>query len=194
MPYAARAILAAVISVAPLVAGPAAVAVNATQGENLGGPFTLVDQDGRQVTDTTWRGKWLLLYFGYTHCPDICPMALSNIAEALDHLGSGVRARLQPIFITVDPARDSPEVLRDYVKAFEGADIVGLSGTDAQVAAAEAAYHVRAQRRPGKDGEYTVDHSGFFYVVDPDGHFAGLISDLIPPERLASRLMETMTR
>ncbi|HET7882813.1 MAG TPA: SCO family protein, partial [Acetobacteraceae bacterium] len=131
MPYAARAILAAVISVAPLVAGPAAVAVNATQGENLGGPFTLVDQDGRQVTDATWRGKWLLLYFGYTHCPDICPMALSNIAEALDHLGSGVRARLQPIFITVDPARDSPEVLRDYVKAFEGADIVGLSGTDA---------------------------------------------------------------
>ncbi len=80
------------------------------------------------MTDEAYRGKWLLIYFGYTHCPDTCPMALSNIAAALDQLDPGIRARLQPIFVTVDPERDTPAVMKDYVGAFEGAGIVGLTG------------------------------------------------------------------
>ena len=88
------------------------------EAASIGGAFTLVDQDGHTVTDEAYRGKWLLIYFGYTHCPDTCPMALSNIAAALDQLDPAIRARLQPIFVTVDPERDTPAVMKDYVGAF----------------------------------------------------------------------------
>ena len=105
------------------------------------------------MTDQTWRGEWLLIYFGYTHCPDMCPMALSNIAEALDQLDTGMHARLRPIFVTVDPERDTPSVMKDYVGAFPGAGIVGLTGTPEQVAAIEAAYRINARRHDAGDGE-----------------------------------------
>jgi protein SCO1/2 len=154
----------------------------------IGGPFTLVDQDGRTVTDEAYRGKWLLVYFGYTHCPDTCPMALNNIAEALDQLDAGMRAKLQPIFITVDPERDTPAVMKDYVGAFEGAGIVGLSGSQQQVAAVETAYRIHTQRHDDGKGEYSVDHTSVIDIMDPAGRFVGLVSDLMPPERLAKRL------
>src|SRR4029077_13194402 len=122
---------------------PPAIAANPAspnqEAAAIGGPFTLVDQDGRTVTDETYRGKWLLVYFGYTHCPDTCPMALNNIAEALDQIDAGTRAKLQPIFITVDPERDTPAAMKDYVGAFEGAGIVGLSGPHQQEAAIKTA-------------------------------------------------------
>ena len=156
----------------------------------IGGPFTLVDQDGRTVTDETYRGKWLLVYFGYTHCPDTCPMALNNIAEALDRLDVEMRAKLQPIFITVDPERDTPAVMKDYVGAFEGAGIVGLSGTQQQVAAIETAYRIHTQRHDDANGEYSVDHTSVIHIMDPAGRFVGLVSDLMPPERLAKRLTQ----
>jgi protein SCO1/2 len=156
----------------------------------IGGPFALVDQDGRTVTDETYRGKWLLVYFGYTHCPDTCPMALNNIAEALDQLDAGMRAKLQPIFITVDPERDTPAVMKDYVGAFEGAGIVGLSGTQQQVAAIETAYRIHTQRHTDGSGEYSVDHTSVIHIMDPAGRFVGLVSDLMPPERLAKRLTQ----
>jgi protein SCO1 len=156
----------------------------------IGGPFTLVDQDGRTVTDETYRGKWLLVYFGYTHCPDTCPMALNNIAEALDLLDAAMRAKLQPIFITVDSERDTPVVMKDYVGAFEGAGIVGLSGSPQQVAAIETAYRIHTQRHDDGNGEYSVDHTSVIHIMDPAGHFVGLVSDLMPPERLAKRLTQ----
>jgi protein SCO1 len=156
----------------------------------IGGPFTLVDQDGRTVTDETYRGKWLLVYFGYTHCPDTCPMTLSNIADAIDRLDAGMRVRLRPIFVTVDPARDTPAVMKDYVGAFAGAGIVGLSGTQEQVAAIETAYRIHAQRHDERDGEYSVDHTSVIHIMDPGGHFVGLVSGFMPPERLAKRLTQ----
>ena len=156
----------------------------------IGGHFTLVDQDGRTVTDETYRGKWLLVYFGYTHCPDACPMALSNIAEALDRLDAKMRGRLQPIFVTVDPERDTSAVMKDYIGAFQGADIAGLSGTQEQVAAIETAYRIHAQRHDEGDGEYSVDHTSVIHIMDPAGRFVGLVSNLMTPERLASRLTQ----
>ena len=173
-----------------------AVAVNPAppnqEAAAIGGPFTLVDQDGRTVTDEAYRGKWLLVYFGYTHCPDTCPMALNNIAEALDRLDAGMRPKLQPIFITVDPERDTPAVMKDYVGAFEGAGIVGLSGSQQQVAAIETAYRIHTQRHDDGNGEYSVDHTSVIHIMDPDGRFVGLVSDLMPPERLAKRLTQLM--
>jgi protein SCO1/2 len=188
MPLVVPVALAAATAI-PATAEPATPTQETTA---IGGHFTLIDQDGRTVTDETWRGKWLLVYFGYTHCPDACPTALSNIATALDQLDAGMRARLQAIFVTVDPDRDTPAVMKDYVGAFEGAGIVGLSGTHEQVAAIEAAYRIHVQRRDAGDGEYSVDHTSFIHIMDPAGHFVGLVSDLMPPERLANRLAQLL--
>jgi protein SCO1 len=190
-----RACALTLFAIAALAAGslPAVAANPASPTESaaaIGGSFTLVDQDGRTVTDETYRGKWLLVYFGYTHCPDTCPMTLSNIAEAIDRLGAGMRARLQPIFVTVDPERDTPAVMKDYVGAFPGAGIVGLSGTQEQVAAIETAYRIHAQRHDEGDGEYSVDHTSVIQIMDPGGHFVGLVSGFMPPERLAKRLTQ----
>ncbi len=153
-------------------------------GSEIGGPFTLVDQDGRTVTDARFRGKWMLIYFGYTHCPDLCPTALTDMDGALSELDPAKRAKVQPIFITVDPERDSPSVMKDYVGAFDGANIVGLSGTRGQVNAAEAAYRVYAKRHDGKDGDYTMSHPMTIHVMDPEGRFV----ELVLPERIAERL------
>jgi protein SCO1 len=181
---------AAMIAVGSPPAAAAGPVAPKQQAAAIGGPFTLVDQDGRTVTDEAYRGKWLLVYFGYTHCPDSCPTALNNMAEALDRLDAGLRVRLQPIFVTVDPERDTPAVMKDYVGAFEGASIVGLSGTQDQVAAIEAAYRIHAQRRNEEGGEYSIDHTSVIHIMDPAGHFVGLVSDLMAPERLANRLTQ----
>jgi protein SCO1/2 len=187
--------LTPVFAVVALAAGslPVVAAIPAAAKEEaaaIGGPFTLVDQNGRTVTDAVYRGKWLLVYFGYTHCPDSCPTALNNMAAALDLLGPEMRARVQPIFVTVDPERDTPAVMKDYVGAFEGADIAGLSGTQQQVAAIETAYRIHTQRHDEGDGQYSVDHSSIIHIMDPAGHFVGLVSDLMTPERLAKRLTQ----
>ena len=161
-----------------------------TDAPVVGGRFTLVDQDGHKVTDETYRGKWLLVYFGYTHCPDTCPMALSNIDAALGQLDTTIRRRIQPIFVTVDPERDTPAVMKDYVGAFTDAGIVGLSGTEEQVAMIEKAYQVFVQRHDAHDGEYSMDHTSIIHILDPTGKFAGLLSDLMGPDRLAARLRQ----
>ena len=124
-----------------LLAGPLpALAANPISPKEatteIGGQFTLVDQEGHTVTDAQFRGKWLLVYFGYTHCPDACPTALNDMAEALDQLDPAKRQKVQAIFITVDPERDTPAVMKDYVGAFEGANIMGLTGTPEQVSVA----------------------------------------------------------
>jgi protein SCO1/2 len=137
----------------------------------VGGPFSLIDGNGKPVTDQTWRGKYMLVYFGYTYCPDVCPTTLSAVADALDKLGPKAD-RLQPLFITVDPKRDTPEVVKQYAAAF-GPRIIGLTGSTPQIAAAAKAYRVYyAEHRtgPGPD-DYSMDHSSVLYLMGPDGRF-----------------------
>lgn len=151
----------------------------------IGGPFELVDGNGRVVTDRDFRGKWMLVYFGYTHCPDACPTALQDMANALDLLGPK-KTDAALLFITVDPARDTPAVMKDYVSNFE-APITGLSGTPEQVAKAAKEYRVYYAKHPTKDG-YDMDHSSIIYVMDPSGDFVTNFSHENTPEQIASRL------
>jgi protein SCO1/2 len=153
---------------------------------DIGGKFTLVDQNGRTVDDGQFRGKWLLVYFGYTHCPDACPTALTNMADALDQIGPEKRQKVQAIFITVDPERDTPSVMKDYVGAFEGANIVGLTGTQEQIGVAEADYRIRARRYDLPGGDYAMSHAAAIDIMDPDGHFVAMA----PPERIGEHLAQ----
>jgi protein SCO1 len=176
---------------AALLAGPlTALAANPISSKEatseIGGYFTLVDQDGRTVTDAQFRGKWLLVYFGYTHCPDACPTALNDMAEALDHLDPAKREKVQVVFITVDPQRDTPAVMKDYVGAFDGANIMGLTGTPEQVNVAEAAYRIQARRYDRADGDYAMSHAATIDVMDPDGRFVAMAR----PEHIAERLAQ----
>ena len=155
----------------------------------IGGPFDLVDGAGRNVTDQDFRGQWRLVYFGYTHCPDACPTTLGDLGAALDKLNPADRARVRVLFITVDPARDTPSVMGGYVHAF-GPEFVGLTGTPAQLASVEAGYHVYARRHDLAGGDYAMDHSSIIYVMRPDGSFAGLLDDGLSPTDLAKRLSE----
>lgn len=137
----------------------------------IGGPFTLVNGDGNTVTDKDFLGKWMLIYFGYTFCPDVCPTSLSTVANAMDKLDPAVAAKLVPVFITVDPARDTPPVVKDYAAAFHPS-MVGLTGSPDQIAAISKEYKVYAARaKGGDDDSYTVDHSSILYLVGPDGRF-----------------------
>lgn len=154
----------------------------------IGGPFTLTAADGTTVTDRTYRGKWLLIYFGYTFCPDACPTALSAVSGALERLGP-VAARIQPLFITVDPQRDTPAVMGDYVKAF-APGIVGLTGTPAQIAAVAREYGVYVAPHRDEGPNYLVDHSSLLYVITPDGNFATTLSGAASSTQIADRLKQ----
>lgn len=137
------------------------------EAPSIGGPFQLIDaRSGLQVTDQDFRGKWLLVFFGYTHCPDVCPTTLSNIADALAKLGT-LADRVEPLFITVDPLRDTQPVLADYTAAFDPR-IIGLTGTPDQIAAAAKAYGVYYAKRVVGD-DYSMDHTATVYVMRPDG-------------------------
>jgi len=154
---------------------------------SIGGPFALVDGAGHAVTDQTFRGKWMLIYFGYTHCPDACPTTLSDIGGALDKLTAAERARIKVFFITVDPARDTPAIVGDYARAF-GPEFVGLTGSEAQLAPVEKSFRVYAQKHELKGGDYAMDHSSIIYLMAPDGHFAGLLDDSLSPAQIAAKL------
>lgn len=158
----------------------------------MGGPFTLVASDGRTVTDQTFRGKWMLIYFGYTSCPDACPTALNNIGVALDRMGSEA-ASLQPTFITVDPKRDTPEVLAEYLKSFDP-HIVGLSGSEEQIAAVVKEYHVYVEIPSGGGKDYIVNHSSFYYLINPEGKFVNIVHGDVSGEELADKVQQLMKR
>ena len=153
----------------------------------IGGPFRLQAVGGRTVTDADFRGRWMLVYFGYTRCPDACPTALQDIANALDMLGAEARTRIAVLFITVDPARDTPAVMQDYVSAFD-ADITGLSGTPAEVDAAAKAYRVYYARHAKPGGEYDMDHSSIIYLMDPRGRFVANFTHETAPDQIAGKL------
>ena len=161
---------------------------------SIGGPFTLTAPDGTTVTDETYRGKWLLVFFGYTSCPDICPTTLYEIAAAIEELGPDA-AKLQPIFITVDPERDTPEVMGKYTGSFDPR-IVGLTGSPQQIAAVAREYGAySALHKTGAGAEdYSVDHSTYIYIMDPQGKFVrGLDADT-PTGRIADTLRKLMAQ
>ncbi len=172
-----------------LFGAPAAV----QQAGAIGGPFTLEDGAGKPVTDASFRGKYMLVYFGYTFCPDVCPTTLNDVAQALDKLG-GKADRVTPVFITVDPARDTPAVVRQYAAAFSPR-LQGLTGTPEQIAAVAHEYRVYyAVHRTGPNpGDYTMDHSSVLYVMDPAGRFVGIVAADDGPDKMAAELANDLS-
>jgi len=156
----------------------------------IGGPFQLVDQNGKTVTDGDLKGKWSLIYFGYTHCPDACPTALNDISIALSELGAK-RDAVRPVFITVDPERDTPEALKSYVTSFD-APILALTGTPEQVGKAAKGYRVYYAKHPESGGDYSMDHSSVIYVMDPDGRFTASFTHESTPEQISERLKKLL--
>jgi protein SCO1/2 len=154
----------------------------------IGGPFSLVGTDGKPVTERDFRGRYMLIFFGFTHCPDICPAELQVIAQALDQLGDKAK-RVVPIFITLDPERDTPEAMANYVKSF-GGNFVGLTGSPEQIAAAAKAYRVSYSKVENNDspGDYSVDHSALVYLMDPKGRYVTHFSYGLSAEQMAEKL------
>lgn len=157
-----------------------------------GGPFALVDQNGKQVTQADYSGRYMLIFFGFTNCPDVCPLTLQRISDALAEAPE-VASRIVPILISVDPERDTPEKLKDYV-AFFGPSFQGLTGTPEQIGALLKSYGVYAKKVPLPDSalEYTVDHSSFIFLYGPDANFITVFDPSLEPEALAAKLKETV--
>jgi cytochrome oxidase Cu insertion factor (SCO1/SenC/PrrC family) len=155
--------------------------------EPIGGPFALTDQHGTRRTDTEFRGKLMLVYFGFTFCADVCPTDLLQMALAVDQLGKAGET-VQPVFITVDPERDTSEHLNQYMPLFHPR-FVGLTGDAVAIRAAASAYRVYYKRVEWEDRSgYTVDHSGFIYLIGRDGEYIGFF----PPGTSAERLVEVI--
>jgi cytochrome oxidase Cu insertion factor (SCO1/SenC/PrrC family) len=156
--------------------------------EPIGGPFALTDQNGTRRTDTDFRGRLMLVYFGFSYCPDVCPTDLLQIALAVDRLGQA-REMVQPVFITLDPKRDTPEHLKEYMALFHPR-FVGLTGDATAIGAAARAYRVYYQKAEWSDRSgYTVDHSAFIYLMGRDGEYLGFFPPGTPAERLAEIIL-----
>ena len=153
----------------------------------IGGPFALIDHTGRLRTDADFRGKFLLIYFGYSYCPDICPTDLQQIGLALDGLGAAAEA-VQPIFITVDPERDTAAHLADYVSMFHPR-LIGLTGSAEQIRSVALAYRVYYAKYPPDSRDYVIDHSSFVYLVDQSGKYIGFL----PSGTAAERIIEMVS-
>jgi protein SCO1/2 len=156
----------------------------------VGGPYTLTDQNGDTRSSADFPGKYQLIYFGYSFCPDVCPTTLGVISQALDKMGADAD-RIVPIFITIDPARDTPPVLKQYVSAF-GPRFVGLTGSAPAIAAVEKEYRVYAKKQPLDPGNpkrgYGMDHSSVIYLMAPDGRLVTFYDELISPNALTKDL------
>lgn len=166
-----------------------------TGAARIGGPFTLTDHTGRKFTEANLLGHYSVIYFGYTFCPDVCPTELQDLSRALDLLPAETLAKIQPLFITVDPERDTADVMARYVKAFHP-KLIGLTGTPEQIAAAEKAYLIYAAKVPqkgiGKD--YLMDHISILYVMGPDGKYITHISQGLAPEKIAAALKKIIAQ
>ena len=159
---------------------------------SIGGPFSLVDQDGRTVTDADLKGKPTLIYFGYTFCPDVCPTTLLLMETAAEKLGPDGPKKVNLVFITIDPDRDTPKLMKGYVSNF-GPTIEGLTGTPEQIAAVAKAYRVYYQKVPGKDGApYLMDHSSIIYLLDRRGRFVTHFTDQSKAETIAAAVQRQL--
>jgi protein SCO1/2 len=152
----------------------------------VGGPFQLEDQNGKPFTDKDMKGRPYLVFFGFTHCPDICPTTLFDMSQVLHALGPDAN-RTGALFITVDPDRDTPAVMKDYLSSFDP-HLRGLTGNDAAVNAAIKAYRVYAKKVPLENGDYTMDHTAVVYLMDKDGHFVAPFNLKRTPQAAADDL------
>jgi protein SCO1 len=157
----------------------------------IGGQFQLIDQNGKPFSDADLKGKWHLVFFGYTHCPDACPTALNEMSLALDRLGIK-RDEIGVVFITVDPERDTPDVMKSYVQSFD-APIVALTGSPAAVAQAAKAYRVFYAKHPRADGDYDMDHSAVIYVMNPEGRFTATFTPDSSADAIVQRLQKLIS-
>ena len=161
------------------------------EGARIGGPFTLTDQNGQTVTERNFAGKYRIMYFGYTFCPDVCPTDVQAIGAAVKKLESSdpaLAAKIVPLFVTVDPARDTPAILKQFVSAFHPR-MVGLTGTDAQIAQIKTEYAVYSSKgdaSPG--GGYLVNHSRQAYLMDPDGKPLALLPQEQGPDAVVTEI------
>jgi protein SCO1 len=182
-----------IVLTALLVVGKGS-AQTANSPVTIGGQFTLTAADGAVVTEQTYRGKWLLVFFGFTSCPDTCPTALLDIAAALEKLGPAAD-KVQPLFITVDPQRDTPVVIGDYTRSFDPR-IIGLTGTPEQIAAVAreyGAYYAPRKIGPGPE-DYVMDHSSYLYLMDPEGKFVRGFDADTPGDRLAEVVRDAIVK
>jgi len=153
---------------------------------SVGGPFHLEDQNGKEVSDADMKGKPFLVFFGFTHCPDICPTTLFDISQVMKALGPDAD-RTGALFITVDPERDTPTVLKDYLSSFDP-HLRGLTGDPTALNAAIKEYRVYAKKVPLDNGDYTMDHTAIVYLMDKDGHFVAPFNLQRTPEAEAADL------
>ncbi len=154
----------------------------------VGGPFTLTDHNGQTVTEKDFAGEPHLVFFGFTHCPDVCPTTLFQLSELLKATGEEGR-NLRALFITVDPERDTPEVMKSYVSSFDER-IIGLTGNQAAVDAAVKTFRAYARKAPTGDGDYTMEHSSVVYLMGADGQFIGTVNLSVAPEEAAQDLLD----
>ena len=163
----------------------------AVGGARVGGPFTLTDHTGRTVTDEAFRGRLMLVYFGFTYCPDVCPTDLQVLAETLDQLGPAAD-QVRPLFVTVDPERDTPSRMAEYVALFD-ARLTGLTGTPEQIREAARAYKVYYAKAKGSDPDsYTMDHSAYIYLMDRNGGFLEVFPHGTTSDRVADAVRKRL--
>jgi protein SCO1 len=160
-------------------------------GVSIGGKFSLIDQNGKPFTDADLRGKWNLVFFGYTHCPDVCPTTLNDLSLALEQLGAKEKD-VGIVFISVDPDRDTPAVLKSYVDSF-GGPIEALTGPADAVAQAAQDYKVYYAKHPRDDGGYDMDHSALIYVMDPEGRFTATFTPDDNSDKVAARMKKLVS-
>ena len=159
---------------------------------SVGGPFTLTDQNGQKRSDSEFRGKLMIVYFGYTFCPDVCPADLMAITQALDALGPSAEG-IQPLFITVDPERDAP-LLKDYVAAFHQG-FIGLTGSPEEIRKIANSYKAYFRKVPReRKGEYSIDHTGVIYLMGRDGEYLGFLPPQTAPEKLTEVLRKYLAK
>ena len=155
-----------------------------------GGPFMLQDQNGKTVTDEDYHGKYVLLTFGYGSCGDVCPTMLQTMARVMDLLGDKAE-QMQPLFISLDPQRDTPARLKEMMAAFHP-KLIGLTGPEPYVAAAARKFRIKYEKVPGKDGDYSIDHTAVVFLMGPNGAFLERFAHSVPADAMANRIARRM--
>jgi protein SCO1/2 len=185
-----RALLVSAVAVAAAAGIGASYVLNnkqVTETLSVGGPFKLIGTDGQEVTEAAMKGKYSLFFFGFTFCPDACPTALNTFSLVLSKLGPDAD-KIQPVFVSIDPARDTPQVLKDYLASFDPR-IIGLTGTPEEIA--ETAKEFRVYYAKQGEGEfYLMDHSTAIIVMNPDYEYAGVLAGNMQPDEMVTRLKE----